>query len=173
MSEELMDKISKQAQEYYRNTPVIILGSGASAGYGMSGMWGLSQHLIANVPVKDLDKGSIDSWNEFCEMLKNDVDLEAALHKINLSQELTKRVVISTWKLLTPEDLSVFECSLKSNNHFSLGKLLKHMFRSTIREINIITPNYDRLAEYACEQENLHHHSGFSHGYRRNLVDKN
>ncbi|MDH1803388.1 hypothetical protein N5D73_04625 [Aeromonas caviae] len=29
----------KQAQDYYSKAPIIILGSGASAAHGMSGMW--------------------------------------------------------------------------------------------------------------------------------------
>ena len=102
----------------------------------------------------------------FCEKLKDDIDLETALHHVPLSSELTGRVVSETWNLLAPEDFKVFEESLNNLSLFPLGKLLKHMFRSTAKELNIITPNYDRLAEYACEQENIHHYSGFSHGYR-------
>jgi len=90
-----------------------------------------------------------------------------------LSPTLTERVLVTTWSLLVPQDLSVFDRSLNEKDLFPLGKLLKHMFRSTRSELNIITPNYDRLAEYACEQENLHHYSGFSHGYRKNPADKN
>ena len=42
MSEEVLEKISKQAQDYYKKLPVIILGSGASAAFNMSGMWKLA-----------------------------------------------------------------------------------------------------------------------------------
>lgn len=166
MSEEVLNKISKQAQDYYKNTPVIILGSGASAAFGMSGMWNLAQHLMANVDVVDLHDNEQTSWQNFCEKLQADIDLETALHDTPLSPELTGRVVYETWNLLAPEDFKVFEKSLNNPSLFPLGKLLKHMFRSTAKELNIITPNYDRLAEYACEQENIHHYSGFSHGYR-------
>lgn len=166
MSDEILDKISKQAQDYYKNTPVIILGSGASAAFGMSGMWKLAQHLMANVDVVDLQDNEQTSWHNFCEKLKADIDLETALHDVPLSPELTGRVVSETWNLLAPEDFTVFEDSLNNPSLFPLGKLLKHMFGSTAKELNIITPNYDRLAEYACEQENIHHYSGFTHGYR-------
>lgn len=166
MSEEVLNKISKQAQDYYKNTPVIILGSGASAAFGMSGMWKLAQHLMANVDVVDLHDNEQTSWQNFCEKLQANIDLETALHDTPLSPELTGRVVSETWNLLAPEDFKVFEKSLNNPSLFPLGKLLKHMFRSTAKELNIITPNYDRLAEYACEQENIHHYSGFSHGYR-------
>jgi len=49
MPEDDLNKISKQVQDYYKETPVIILGSGASAAFNMSSMWGLAQHLIKNI----------------------------------------------------------------------------------------------------------------------------
>ena len=172
MSKEHIDEISKQAQDYYQNTPVIILGSGASAAFGMSGMWKLSQHLIDSVVVDDLSSSNKESWLGFCEHLNRGIDLESALHLVPLSKELTDRIVISTWNLLVPEDLCVFDRALKDSYLFPLGKLMRHMFRSTVGELNIITPNYDRLAEYACEQENIHHYCGFSHGYRKTIVER-
>ena len=47
------------------------------------------------------------------------------------------------------------------------------MFDSTQSRLDVITTNYDRLAEYACEQESLHHYTGFTHGYRRVEVGPN
>lgn len=109
MSEEILDKVSKQAQDYYKNTPVIILGSGASAAFGMSGMWKLAEHLMVNVDASDLLDSEQTSWHNFCEKLRAEIDLETALHDVPLSQELTNRVVSETWKLLSPEDITVFE----------------------------------------------------------------
>ncbi|GAB2877157.1 SIR2 family protein [Microbulbifer echini] len=161
-----IDLISKQAQDYYGSTPVIILGSGASAAHGMSGMGALSQHLIRSVEVEGLSCQEVGLWGEFCGFLEDGVDLETALHKVNLTPALTSKVVLSTWNLLSPEDVAVFEKALVDQELFPLGKLLRHMLRSTVRQVNIITPNYDRLAEYACEQESIHHFCGFSHGYK-------
>ena len=39
--------LEKQAQDFYSKVPVIVLGSGASAAHGMSGMNGLAEHLIS------------------------------------------------------------------------------------------------------------------------------
>lgn len=172
MAEENLEKISKQAQDYYKETPVIILGSGASAAFKMSGMWELSQHLTKNISANDLSSQEQSLWKQFSSLLDDNIDLENALHQVSLSPLLTERVLISTWNLLTPQDLTVFDRSFNEPNLFALGKLLRHMFRSTRSELNIITPNYDRLAEYACEQENLHHYSGFSHGYKKHFIGK-
>lgn len=170
---EYLEIISKQAQRYYKSSPTIILGSGASAAFSISGMHALGDHLKSNVKVTDLPAAEQGSWTKFVQELDNGIDLESALHNIPLSAELTRRVKIATWNLLNPEDINVFTDSLTNRNYFPLGKMLQRMFKSTIPEINIITTNYDRLAEYACEQENIHHYTGFSHGYKGHSVSKN
>ena len=172
MLEEIPEKILKQAQNYYSRSPTIILGSGASAAFKMPSMGELADHLKNNISNSDLNESEKSVWGEFCNELDAGTDLETALHNIHLSESLTTKVVLSTWKLLTPKDLSIFHESLSSPNFFPLGKILKHMFGSTISEINIITTNYDRLAEYACEQENIHYYNGFSHGYKKLPVAK-
>ena len=97
MSEGVLEKISKQAQDYYKNSPVIILGSGASAAFNMSGMRKLAEHLMAHTKVSDLTSDEQTSWENFCAELNNDIDLETALHKVPLSPDLTLRVVNETW----------------------------------------------------------------------------
>ena len=172
MSEKELDQVSKQIQDHYKDPPVIILGSGASAALGMSSMWLLSKHLMSTVKGADLSDEYQALWDKFCCLLKADVDLETALHKVSLSFVLTERVGASTWSLLTTEDIAIFNCSLINSDLFPLGRLLKHFFRSTLSQLNIITPNYDRLAEYACEQEQIHHFTGFSHGCRGTFTTK-
>jgi hypothetical protein len=164
--------IAKQAQDYYNRSPVIILGSGASAAYGLSGMGALATHLIDTVDVSSEDPDARKSWTSFCELLDDGVDLESALHKVTLPSGITTKVVLATWELLNPQDLSIFQDSIGKHDLFPLGKLLKHFLASTQTQINIITSNYDRLAEYACEQENIHHYTGFSFGYKRHAVPR-
>jgi hypothetical protein len=160
----------KQAQDYHGKAPVIILGSGASAAHGMSGMWALAQHLVANTDLSNLSKIELEVWEKFCQLLKEDVDLESALHQVSASEELTARIVKSTWSLINSEDLNMFQESLQNTSAFPLSRLLGHMFRSSLTKINIITTNYDRLAEYACDQSKIHHYSGFTHGFFRQLA---
>ena len=44
------------------------------------------------------------------------------------------------------------------------------MFKSSLKILNIVTTNYDRLAEYACDQGRIHHYTGFTHGFFRQLA---
>ena len=160
----------KQAQDFYGKAPVIILGSGASAAHGMSGMWALANHLVTNTDISDLNAAEIEAWEKFCQLLKDNVDLETALHQITASEELTSRIVKATWTLIDSEDSEIFQKSLQDNAMFPLSRLLEHMFKSSLKVINIVTTNYDRLAEYACDQGRIHHYTGFTHGFCRQLA---
>jgi len=162
-----MDEIAKLVQSYYKEIPVIVLGCGASAAFGISGMKSLAMHLVASIDSTDRPDDEQQQWSSFTTDLSNGVDLETSLQNNRLSEELTRRVIISTWDLINPEDLGVFYESLLKSDHYPLGKLLGHMFDSTQSKLDVITTNYDRLVEYACEQEALHHYTGFTHGYRR------
>ena len=160
----------KQAQEFYGKAPVIVMGSGASAAHGMSGMGALAKHLIEHTDVSGLSALELEVWEKFCQVLGEGVDLESALHKVATSEELTSRIVKATWALINSEDIEIFQKSLQDNTMFPLSHLLEHMFRSSLKKISIITTNYDRLAEYACDQRGIHHYTGFTHGFFRQLA---
>lgn len=172
MTDNIIELISRQAQSYYKEMPVIILGSGASAAHGIPGMHPLSEFIVGSVDVTDSDAADIAAWESFCSLLISGIDLEGALHQVTLSPVTNQKIISATWNFLAPADRKVFDDSLKNTNYFPLGKLLKHMLRSTAPSLNIITPNYDRVAEYSCEQEGIHHFSGFSHGYRGYIAPK-
>ncbi|WP_237174123.1 SIR2 family protein [Paracandidimonas lactea] len=165
-----MLNFEKQAQDYYNQAPLIILGSGASAAHGMSGMWALAKHLVANTDISELSAGEIEAWGKFCRVLDAGVALESALHQVAVTAELTFRIIKSTWSLINAEDIQIFNESLQNQGMFPLGRLLRHMFKSSLTRLNIITTNYDRLAEYACDQERIHHYTGFTHGFFRQLA---
>jgi len=160
----------KQAQDYYGKVPVIILGSGASAAYGMSGMGALANHLVTNTDIAGLNVAEIETWEKFCQLLKDKVDLETALHQVNASGELTARIVKATWMLISSEDIEIYQKSLQNKAIFPLSRLLEHIFKSSLKIINILTTNYDCLAEYACDQGRIHHYTGFTHGFFRQLA---
>jgi hypothetical protein len=160
----------KQAQDFYAKAPVIIMGSGASAAYGMSGMWALANYLVENTNISGLNTAENETWVKFCQLLKDDVDLESALHQVAASEELTSRIVNSTWDLINKEDHEIFQKSLQDSSMFPLSRLLNHMFKSSLKTINVVTTNYDRLVEYACDQGRIHHYTGFTHGFLKQLA---
>lgn len=164
----MITTIEKQAQEYCGKVPLIVLGSGASAAYGLPGMWALAKHLMDTIDTAILQQEEQKAWEQFCSLLNNGIDLETALHRVQMSSNLTQTVIDVTWRLIQSEDLLVYKRFIEGECVFTLGKLLKHLFRSTRTKLDIITTNYDRLAEYSCEQEGYFNFTGFYPGnYRR------
>ncbi len=51
-----------------------------------------------------------------------------------------------------------------------LTRLFKHLFASVHMTVDVITPNYDRLAEYAADAGEFSHFTGFSYGYLQSRV---
>jgi hypothetical protein len=157
----------KQAQKYFQKFPTIILGSGASAPFGLSGMESLASHLVKHFDVTNVDDDDLVLWKLFVGSLNAGKDLETALDDVRLSPALTSQVVKLTWELLNPQDIEVFKHSLQQADFFALSKVIHTLFQTANKRIDIVTTNYDRLAEYAAEQAGFYHYSGFSHGFSR------
>jgi hypothetical protein len=154
------------AQDCVSRTPVIILGSGASAAYGIPGMPQLRDHLLKIACPSTAKPDEVTKWGEFQSKLAT-TDLEAALNEVRLPETLTGLVVESTWDYLAPFDHQVFEKAIIDPNLFPLTKLFLHLFNSTRKDIHVVTPNYDRIAEYAADSGNLVHYTGFNYGHIR------
>lgn len=161
----------KQAQSYYKLAPLVVLGSGASMAYGLPGMAELAGYIKDNVDPALIPSADTGSWSEFCGLLDTGTDLEAALHHVNLSEEATELIIQAVWDLINSKDEEIYRQSIGNNSMFPLGTMLSHMFKTSLSELDIVTTNYDCLAEYACDQEELYHYSGFSHGYTRKLAE--
>jgi hypothetical protein len=166
MSTDAEASILALAQECIGKTPVIILGSGASAAYGIPGMPQLKDHLLGIACPMIVKPEDTAKWAEFQTKLKS-TDLESALDEVRLPENLTALVVESTWDYLAPYDHTVFEQAIADHSLFPLTRLFAHLFQSTQRDIHVVTPNYDRIAEYAADAGNLAHYTGFHYGHIR------
>jgi hypothetical protein len=166
MSTSAQNVILQIAQECISKAPVIILGSGASASYGIPGMPQLRDHLRGiSCPTTGM-ADEVAKWAEFQSILKT-ADLETALDEVRLPETLTALVVESTWDYLAPFDHKVFERAIVSHDLFPLTKLFLHLLNSTRSDIHVVTPNYDRIAEYAADAGKLAHYTGFHYGHIR------
>lgn len=160
-----------RAQACIAETPVVILGSGASIAAGIPGMAQLREHLLAQPDPVGLSSSEQKTWTAFKTELSS-TDLEAALQKINLPDELDDRVVEATWTYLQPYDIQAFDELLSMKTPYPLTTLFQHLLRTTTPAIDVVTPNYDRIAEYAAELGEIYHETGFSYGHlRRRLGD--
>jgi len=123
----------------------------------------LAVHLIATVPVTTTPE-EIAQWQAF-KLELGTHDLEAALTKVTFSEALTRHVVSSSREFLIPKDIEVFEKLLHDRRVLPLSRLFRYFFVSTHKDVHVITPNYDRIAEYAADASEFSHFTGFSYGY--------
>ncbi len=184
-----MKKISKDDKEYtnilsivencMQNTPVIILGSGASAGHGIHTMDSLAKELIQITEKSDAAKNHNNHWEHFKASMEETSNLEKSLEVIENNDELIKVISNTTWSLICKQDKSVFHKLINSEIQLPLSDVIHRLSNGTgsTSHLKIITTNYDRLAEYACDfiddsySEYLHY-TGFSYGLIRKPDDQ-
>ena len=153
------------AQAALSLAPVIILGSGASAAHGVPGMGPLATHLAKLVMPADWTGDEQTQWTKLVGHLAAGKDLEAALQAERTTDRQNQFIAASTREFLLPSDLVVLEKLLTDRRALPLSRLYRHLFDSTHQTIHVVTPNYDRLAEYAADAADFSTFTGFGYGY--------
>ena len=159
------DTAIEAAQECLKQTPVIVLGSGASIPFGLPSMSDLSRQLLNSNPNLPTD-GETCVWKHFITKLQTQ-DLESTLSQVDISDALSDHIINQTWKYINDADQKVLDQVILNRNLFPLTRLYKHLFDSTNYTVSVVTTNYDRLAEYAADCLDYQHYTGFTHGYFR------
>lgn len=157
-----------------QNTPVIILGSGASAGFGVHTMESLATELISKVGASQAAKTHQNHWNLFLAAMQETSNLERSLEKIENSAELIAEISDTAWTLICEKDKDLFRRLIEGELQLPMSGLIQKLSNGigTSKSLKIVTTNYDRLAEYACdfindEYSEYLHYTGFSYGLIR------
>lgn len=160
-----LETVARQAQECIQRMPVVVLGSGASVPHGIPGMGPLARHLATStLPSTCSATEHQTAWQNFLNLLTGS-DLERALSDANVSAELTQHIIDTSWRYLNSADLEIFNQVITNRQLLPLSRLFRHLFQSTAIDIHVVTPNYDRLAEYAAEAAGYVAFTGFNFGY--------
>jgi hypothetical protein len=117
--------------------------------------------------VKVEERAEIDAWTLVRTALAAGDHLEAALENKVLSENLVAKIVRSTWDFIAQDDYNLLKSAIQSEIAFPLRSLFAGLFRSTNRNIHVVTTNYDRVAEYAADSGGYIHKTGFLPGYLR------
>lgn len=160
-----IESISKLAQASFSGNPVIILGSGASMPHKLPSMGELQAHLLANIVPSGSDEE--DNWLLVKTAFASGDHLEKALAGKTLPKSLVQKIVNQTWECVNIADKKAFLNTLEQSETFPLGTLIKALFQSANNTIHVVTTNYDRIAEYACNSHRITYSTGFMPGYVR------
>ena len=164
------------AQRCLKQFPVtIILGSGASAESNIPGMDDIRKALLS-------DAGSSlsscrEDWMKFKQSLvhKNeneDKDFEEAIEDFEKHgdyPEIRQYVAKIVWQKIAGADWrAMLDIAHKGIGDVALARLFSHLIQRAHGSIDVVTTNYDRVAESAVERvPGLRHYTGFTYGQFR------
>lgn len=163
-----IDRIFKQIQDIITNPtpPVIVLGSGASVSYGIASMWELAKMLktffTSNVyPSQE----SNECVKRFLDFLNSGNGLEEALLKAKVTEEVEVDIVYNVWNMIVHQDAEVYKKAISGEN-IDLKELFDFLiYGRKGTEINVVSTNYDKIAEYAAAQSAAYINTGYASSY--------
>lgn len=135
----------QQIQKLLENSPLIILGSGSSADYGLPLMVELSDELKKHSAEFDA--------TEFASLIANlaTMNLEEAIDETTLSENSLDVLRKIVWEYVNEKDFAQFYKLLRDKSDYPLAELLKIVIGTVANTATVITTNYDRLVEYAVD----------------------
>lgn len=147
------ETLVKFVQEHFTDGLVIVIGSGLSAAEGMPGMPELAKHLSDKSLA--LSGTAVAQWKAIQGALDAGDGLEAALLKHPPSDALELWIAQETCTLMIPEERRVMSSVLRGEQTLRLTQFLTKVLKPATG-LPILTPNYDRLIELACEMADFH-----------------
>lgn len=147
-----LSALKKQLQEHLGDGLVLVVGSGLSCAEGVPGMGALGHHLVTHIPAM-LSEEDSKLWEEIHPLIEIE-GLEAALLKHAPTASLETAIVQSTGNFIADAEAAIITEIFSNTRTLRLTKLLPHLLKPDTG-IPIVTTNYDRLVELACEEAGL------------------
>ncbi|MGA2584479.1 MAG: SIR2 family protein [Tepidisphaeraceae bacterium] len=147
------EEVIKFIQGHFTDGLVLVVGSGLSAAEGMPGMPALADHLKAFA--SELSGKDATLWASIAVVLNAGLGLEAAMLKHAPSQSLEAWITKKSCDLLIPSECQIIRDVIKTGRTLRLTRFLAKILKP-VNGLPILTPNYDRLIEVACEMAGFH-----------------
>lgn len=158
------EDLARRAQRFFAERPVVVLGTGATIPHGLPSMPTLADQLLATIT------GHPEGWDDFSKRLEETKDLERALHDVQIPQETVEILVRRTWEIVSTEDLLFYKRLLNGEVCFPLSNLFGHLLRTADAHLQVVTTNYDRVAEYAANKVGAYASTGVTAGWLQRFV---
>ena len=153
-----LDELKKYIQDFFQEGTLTIVGSGLSAAEGIPGMSALAKELIEKMPDKLLNDNEIENWDQIKVLIEEanpeKVDLESALLKISPIESVELNIRMITANFIRIAETKVLEGLICNSQPLRFSSYIDR-FNLGKTSINVITTNYDRLIEWACEQNDV------------------
>jgi hypothetical protein len=147
------EALTRFVQDHFTDGLALVIGSGLSCAETMPGMPALAEHLCSRAD--SLSQPDRSRWGTVKTALDSGDGLEAALLKHPPSESLEAWISRETCALLVPKERAIMSAVLRGDVTLRLTTFLSNILRPN-GGLPILTPNYDRLIEVACEMAGLH-----------------
>ena len=121
-------------------------GPGCRRVRGLPTMGQLESHLRAEVP-KHLPAGSAGEWKQVEEELAVGDGLEAALHRVQVSEDLGALILSVTGTYVLDSEREVIRSAVAGERRLMFARLLPYLNPQPNEPVPVVTVNYDRLVE--------------------------
>lgn len=150
-----LDTLKRIIQDFFQQNTVTIVGSGLSRAEGIPGMHELAEELKDKMPKFLSGGGDIEIWRMINDDLLGGKGLEEALHNTKPSNDIEENIRRITAKFIGEKEEEVLKEVIQGKKKLRFSDYLNH-FNINNSNLVVITTNYDRLVEYACEYNKLH-----------------
>ena len=173
MTEKLTKEIAyKSLQEFFSKDPMVLFGTGTSIALNPQvGMTALKEYLVLNMPNQTLTLEQDTQWKGVVSFLEDNNNLEMAMDKVQ-DENLGRIIINLTADLLKMLDEEYSTKIFNGTVEWVALDLLKKMVDGLTggdRALHVATPNYDLLAEYAFERNDITYITGYAGGVCRVL----
>ncbi len=149
-----IDTIKKLIQEFFQEGTVTIVGSGLSLAEGIPGMGELAKELQVKVPGMLSTLEDEANWDAISNDLTSGVGLEQALHNTKPNSAVEECIRKTTAVYIGEAEKCLFEEIVRKGKQLRFSEYLQQ-FNIRNQGVAVITTNYDRLIEYACEVNDI------------------
>lgn len=145
-----LNTLKEKIQEFFQENTVTIVGSGLSAAEGIPGMNNLAKYLIDKIPSRIANRSDDAVWEKISAALAAGEDLESALLHNAPTERLEIIIRDLTAGFVGEAERRITKEAIQGRKTLRFSEYLDR-FNLRNDGITVITPNYDRLIEYACE----------------------
>ncbi|MBU5445378.1 SIR2 family protein [Paenibacillus sp. MSJ-34] len=163
----MREKYAEFAKEVLKLNPVFIVGSGSSAGAGISAMGDLAKFLVRHIDDRKFETEERKQWAFVKERLTADrMGLEEALQLAGnpLGKRLMGEIVRHTWRCISRDEQEVLPQFVSGGDPAGFVRLFRAFKHSTHHTVHIVTTNYDHLIEWSAAAMQWHVWDGFHEG---------
>ncbi|PZE21714.1 hypothetical protein [Paenibacillus xerothermodurans] len=127
-----MKQYARFIEETIKSNPVYIVGSGSSAGAGISGMGALADYLVKSVSLTHFAPAEADAWQEIVHRLVNEnKGLEQALQESGdrISTMITNEIVQHTWRCISADECELLMRYAAGEDPIGFGRLFHYLVK--------------------------------------------